>query len=288
MTEVEKRQIAEQLKKFSERVGGQNKAARMLDGVSTATVSKILTGKWETIGDEMWRGIAAKIGGTTDEWHIVTTEAFLRMQFIMQNAKDGSQVMGVTGFAGGGKSEAIKHFATTTKNVYHLMCSEYWNRPTFIQQLMKAMGLRYGGTQADQMEEIIEELKCADHPLIILDEADKLRDQVLYFFITLYNELEGSCGIILCATDYLRKRIERGLRISKKGYEEIYSRLGRKFIQLQVINDEDIRRVCIGNGVTDPDVIEAITKEADSDLRRVKRAIWATRRTQSCELKVKS
>ena len=85
MTEVEKRQIAEQLRQFSERVGSQNKTARMLDGVSTATVSKILTGKWETIGDEMWRGIAAKIGGTTDEWHIVTTEAFLRMQFIMQS-----------------------------------------------------------------------------------------------------------------------------------------------------------------------------------------------------------
>ena len=61
MTEVEKRQIAEQLRQFSERVGSQNKTARMLDGVSTATVSKILTGKWETIGDEMWRGIAATL-----------------------------------------------------------------------------------------------------------------------------------------------------------------------------------------------------------------------------------
>ena len=277
MTEAEKKQIAERLSEYCKRTGGQNKAARTLDGVSSATVSKVLSGKWETIGDEMWRSIAAKIGGDSGEWHIVTTGAFQRMQFIMQNAKDGSQTMGVTGFAGGGKSEAIKYFAASHKNVFHLMCSEYWNRPTFIQQLMRTMGLRYGGTQADQMEDIVEELKRADHPLIILDEADKLRDQVLYFFITLYNQLEGSCGIILCATDYLRKRIERGVRINKKGYEEIYSRLGRKFIQLQVINEEDIMSVCLGNGVTDKRVIESIIKEADSDLRRVKRAIWAYR-----------
>ena len=39
-----------------------NKAATALK-VSSATVSKILAGNWETIADEMWRGIAGQIGG---------------------------------------------------------------------------------------------------------------------------------------------------------------------------------------------------------------------------------
>ena len=44
---------------------------------------------------------------------------------------------------------------------------------------------------------------------MVLDEADKLSDQVLYFFISLYNKLEDRVGIILCATDYLEKRIKK-------------------------------------------------------------------------------
>ena len=134
------------------------------------------------------------------------------------------------------------------------------------------------GSVSEQMDTIVEALNSADAPLIILDEADKLRDQVLYFFISLYNSLEGHCGIVLVATDYLKNRIERGVRLKKKGYEEIFSRIGRKFVQLQVINGEDITAVCKANGVVDPAEIQKIIAESESDLRRVKRAVWAAKK----------
>ena len=84
-----------------------------------------------------------------------------------------------------------------------------------------------------------------------MDEADKLSDQVLYFFITLYNQLEDHCGIVLLATDYLEKKIRKGLRLNRKGYKEIYSRIGRRFIPLRAVNLTDITGVCIANGITD-------------------------------------
>ena len=80
---------------------------------------------------------------------------------------------------------------------------------------------------------------------------------------------------MLCATDFLEKRIKKGLRTKRKGYEEIYSRMGRKFVKLQVINGEDIASVCVANGVTDPKTIESIIDDCECDLRRVKRAVWA-------------
>ena len=274
MLKDEKSQIAARLKEYCVNMGSQNKAAKSL-GISTATVSKMLSGDWDTISDEMWRALAAQLGHDTSKWQIVQTQAWKRMTFLMESAQADALVLAITGFAGCGKTEAIKSYAGSHRNVYHLMCSEYWNRPTFMQKLSKAMGLTCGGTQAEQMDNIIEALNRADAPLIILDEADKLRDQVLYFFITLYNQLEGNCGIVMCATEYLKKRIEKGVRTSKKGYEEIYSRIGRKFVQLQVINAEDIAQVCMANGVTDTATIRRIIDDADSDLRRVKRAVWA-------------
>ena len=198
------------------------------------------------------------------------------MTFTLENAQRDSLVMAVIGEAGSGKTEAIKNYAAGGRNVYHLVCSEYWNRRTFMAKVLQSMGEIYSGTTvADMMDAIVDTLKRKESPLIVLDEADKLSDQVLYFFISLYNQLEGRCGIIMTATRYLRARIEKGLRLNRKGYAEIYSRIGRKFVELPLHNSEDVAAVCSANGVTDPKTINGIIDEADGDLRRVKRSVWA-------------
>ncbi|MCM1234700.1 MAG: ATP-binding protein [Ruminococcus flavefaciens] len=276
MTQQEKQQISEQLRAYCEQKGSQNKAATALK-VSSATVSKILAGNWETIADEMWRGIAGQINGKSAEgWQLVPTRAYNAMTFALENAQRDALVMAVIGEAGSGKTEAVKTYTAGGRNVYHLVCSEYWNRRTFMAKVLQTMGMAYSGnTVADMMDAIVDTLKRKETPLIILDEADKLSDQVLYFFISLYNQLEDRCGIILTATSYLRARIERGLRLNRKGYAEIYSRIGRKFVELPLHNSEDVAAVCVANGVSDSKTINKIIDEAGGDLRRVKRSVWS-------------
>ena len=277
MTNEQKQQISDHLRAYCEQKGSQNKAANSLNGVSSATVSKVLAGNWDTIADEMWRSIAGQIGGHKAEgWQLVETRAYKAMTFTLENAQRDSLVMAVIGEAGSGKTEAIKNYAAGGRNVYHLVCSEYWNRRTFMAKVLQSMGEIYSGTTvADMMDAIVDTLKRKEAPLIVLDEADKLSDQVLYFFISLYNQLEGRCGIIMTATRYLRARIEKGLRLNRKGYAEIYSRIGRKFVELPLHNSEDVAAVCAANGVTDAKTINSIVDEADGDLRRVKRSVWA-------------
>lgn len=276
MTTQEKQQISEQLRAYCEQKGSQNKAATALK-VSSATVSKILAGNWETIADEMWRGIGGQINGKSAEgWQLVPTRAYNAMTFALENAQRDSLVMAVIGEAGSGKTEAVKTYTAGGRNVYHLVCSEYWNRRTFMAKVLQTMGMTYSGnTVADMMDAIVDTLKRKETPLIILDEADKLSDQVLYFFISLYNQLEDRCGIILTATSYLKARIERGLRLNRKGYAEIYSRIGRKFVELPLHNSEDVAAVCVANGVSDSKTINKIIDEAGGDLRRVKRSVWS-------------
>ncbi|MBO4689633.1 MAG: ATP-binding protein [Paludibacteraceae bacterium] len=274
MQAKEKEQIRTALQAFCERKGSQNKAATALKGVSSATVSQVLNGNWDLITDEMWRNIASQIGYDRQTWNIVETRGYKRMTDLLGDAQANSLVLAVTGDAGCGKSEAVKRYEASHKNVYHLCCSEFWNRKHFMTELLRKMSVEHSGyTVAEMMEEIVTVLKKQDTPLIVLDEADKLSDQVLYFFISLYNALEDHCGIILCATQYLEKRIKRGIRQERKGYREIYSRFGKRFIPLQVVNADDIRMVCLANGIEDESDIESVINDSDNDLRRVKRRI---------------
>lgn len=277
MKTSEKQAIKTRLAEFCDNKGGQNKAANALRGVSKSTVSNVMTDKWELINDDMWRNIAAQVGYDPRAWQVVeTTRGYKRMTELLRDSQDNALVFAVTGDAGCGKSEAIKCYAAENRNVYNLSCSEYWNRKHFMSELLQCMGLdSTGSTVSEMMCDIIQALKKKESPLVVLDEADKLSDQVLYFFISLYNKLEDHVGIILCATDYLEKRIKKGVRTNRKGYKEIYSRVGRKFIPIQIANSEDIAAVCIANGVTDPEAINEVIDDCDNDLRRVKRKVHA-------------
>ena len=100
MKKDEKKQIAARLKEYCAQKGSQNKAANSMNGVSSATISKVLSGDWETISDEMWRTIAAQTGHETKGWQIAETRAYKRMTFLLDTAKNDSLVMAVTGDAG--------------------------------------------------------------------------------------------------------------------------------------------------------------------------------------------
>ena len=274
MTQTEKTAIAAKLRAYVESKESQNAAAKSLRGVSAATVSQILNGKWELIADEMWRTIANQIGYDSRQWSVIETEGYRRMTDVLTDAQQNSLVMAVVGDAGCGKSQAIKNYAANNRGVIALSCSEYWNRKEFLTELLQSLGVEAGGsTVADMVREAIRQLKRREGVLIVLDEADKLSDQVLHFFITIYNKLEDMVGIVLCATQYLKKRIERGVVNNRKGYKEIYSRIGRKFIPMPVVNGSDIKAVCRANGLEDTREIARIIDDADNDLRRVKRLV---------------
>lgn len=278
ITETQKQQIQERLQEYAERYGSQNKAANSLKGVSPATVSQIINGNWDLISDEMWRSVGGQIGWNETEWAMVETRDFKVLNGILSDAQINSNVFAVVGEAGTGKSVTMKQYAASNKRAYMLQCAEYWNRKMFMQELLTAMGRDYSGfTVAEMMQEVVRGLKAMDRPIIILDEADKLSDQVLYFFITLYNMLEDRCGIVLCATDHLAKRIKRGLKLNKKGYKEIYSRIARKFIELKGAGAGDITAICTANGIIDRATIKDIIEDSENDLRRVRRKIHAVK-----------
>jgi len=279
MEKIKKEKISESLRRYCDRYESQNKAAASLKGVSSATISQILNGNYELIRDEMFRNIASQINFRDDNWEVVETRDYKLINRILTDAKENSLVLAVTGHAGSGKTFAIRHFTDTNKKVYMLCCNEYWNRQWFLMELLREMGKEVTTESVGEMiVEVVRNLKMQDSPLLILDEADKLSDQVLYFFITLYNQLEDECGIVLCATSFLEKRIRNGLKFNKKGYAEIWSRIGRKCVELKGVGAVDITAVCEVNGITSRYDIEKIIQDSESDLRRVRRKVHSLKK----------
>lgn len=275
MTDAQKNEIRMLLNEFVGQFPSQARAVAHLKNVSEATVINIRNSKWESISDEMFRNVGKQIGwNTKGAWHIVETLDLNTLITFFADAKDYGNVFALCGSAGCGKTFAAEHFAARHQNTYHMVCAEYWNRKMFLSKLLEKMGKEHGGYNVTEMMDlIIDTLMKQDNPLIILDEADKLSDQVLYFFITLYNMLKGKCGIILMATDFLKKRIMRGVKMNQKGYAEIYSRIGRRFVKLVGTDRKEVQAICEANGITNPLDISEIYNDYDGDLRRVEKMV---------------
>ncbi|WP_264521171.1 ATP-binding protein [Flavobacterium sp. N1994] len=272
-------QIVEALERMITIKGSQNKLAAEMPGVSPATLSQMRNHNWDNIAEEMWRKVGAYTGAGSSDWNFATTRNSNDLLKFFTEGQQHSLVMAITGKSGSGKSEATKKYESENKNVFFLSCNEYWDKRWFLRELLSKMGKDHAGlTLPEMMYKTVQLLKSIENPLIIMDEVDKLADNVLLFFITLYNELENHCGIILMATHFLEKRIRRGVAAEKKGYREIYSRVGLRFIELEETSYLDIENVCKANGIDETATIRAIAKDSDGDLRRVRRLIFANKR----------
>lgn len=276
MNQKEKIAIVDLLRNYVEQKGSQNKAAAALK-VSGAVVSHLLNGNWEPYADDMFRKIGAQIGYNSKEWQFADTTNSTDILENLADAKQNSLVLTLIGHAGAGKSATTKKFAAENKNVFRIECGQYWDRVYFLSEILSQMGVKdFDPKVSTMMRDIVSGLKKLDKPQLIIDEVDKLDDKVLLFLITFYNELATHCSIIILATHFLKKRIDDGIRLRKKGYEEIKSRYG-SYIELEDTTAKDVKLICEANGLNDGKSINAISANSKGDLRKVYNAVIAAR-----------
>lgn len=282
MNDKQKAAIAAALQQYVGKYKSQNKAAQSL-GISAGTLSFALSGKWDKLSDDMWRALESHVGmTTTEEWQIVQTAAHQEMNYVMDDAQKWKNVTWVVGDAGCGKTTAAKLYESMHSEAFYILCSEDMKRGDFIRDIAKRIGIKTDGfSLRDNLDNIIMALVQMESPLLIFDEADKLSERVFHYFIDLYNRLEDKCGIVFFSTSYIKRRIKMGKRYDKKGYNEIDSRIGRKFFDLEATTAHDVYAVCAANGVNDKARISDIIRDAEScdfDLRRVKKAVHRAKR----------
>jgi hypothetical protein len=270
----------------------QSETARRL-GVSASLVNNIVNGRDKTdaklkISEDLWRKIAAFCG--VSGWNTADTRDYKRITVLCGKCQRDSSSRAISFAPGSGKSYALKSYAGSHNNVYYIECDEYWSKKDFLRELRLQMGLIEAGLSITEMvSSIIEYLNRTEMPLVIIDEADKLKDPVLNFFKTLYNKT--TCGFVLCGAPYFQKRIMKGVRLQKQSYQQIYSRLGGEFFAMKGLNSDDIRKVCVANGISDDNdismianssmAVDSLSNDNACDLRRVKAKIEEIKLEQS-------
>lgn len=283
LRDKEKDAIREALRAYVSKYPSQNKAAGSLKNTSVGTISNILNGKYENISDEMFRNISAQVGGGNGSgWRIVETRAFQEIHYALDDAQHWRNVTWIVGEAGCGKTTTARAYTEDHREVFYVLCSEDMKKGDFVREIARTVGIRTDGHNIREIWGLIlDDIIQMEAPLLIFDEADKLTEAVFLYFISLYNKLEDKSGIIFMSTDYIKKRIECGLRYRKPGYKEFFSRMGRKYFELEETSAHDVYGICVANGLSDKRSIEAVIRDAEScdfDLRRVRKAIHRAKR----------
>lgn len=283
LNEKQKQEITEALKAYVAKYPSQNKAATSLN-VSSATISQILNGKIELISDEMWRNLAAQVMSVRKGWSIIATRPLKAFMTVLHDAQHCQNMTWIVAPAGCGKTTAATLYTGNNKEVFMLKCSTDMRVTDFLEELATAVGIpqeeQFRGSSRKRCKQIVSRLIKMESPLLVFDEADKLSDTLLNYFITLYNELEDKVGIVCLSTNYIEKRMSKGLRRTEKGYQEIYSRFDSNFYKTSSldVNKEADRKelynICYANGVTSDEEIADILKEyagSQNNLRRLRK-----------------
>lgn len=286
LTNEQKNEIRDLLQEYVGRFPSQNRAANSLVSVSAGTMSTILNGRYETISDEMFLKIRAQIAPKkSDDWSLCETTLYKELTTLLADAQQYQNVAWAVSPAGSGKSTTASDYAAKHENAFLVSCSEDMKRGDFIRELARVIGVNVADMSLRAaLEKVTKYLLSLDNPLLIFDEGDKLPDVVFYYFITIYNRLEGHCGIIFISTNYIKRRIEVGLSYNKKGYDEIHSRICRKFIELTPASGYEVAAVARANGIDDDKTIKAVVKDAATcnfDMRRVRREVHKQKRLAS-------
>ncbi len=270
MTKEQKKQIAQEVANLSKLLS-QNKVAKRV-GVSSATISQILNNNWKLIKPEMWRKIKVKLKLDIN-WQTAPTRMYQDLTNILTAAQTRHLTVAFSHQAGTGKTHVFTQYQKANKNVIYVEGTRTMSKKTYIKKLLTNAGQDTNGTTEELMQQFIDHVAELENPLIIIDQFDKLKENTFDLFMDFYNELYGHCGFAISGVVALEKRILRGVQRNKIGYEEIWSRMNRKFIQLHPVSLEDVRAIFVSNGIQDEEAITESFNMCNGDLRRVRQDI---------------
>jgi len=292
MTNVQKNEVKQAILNEIERLGSANKVATKCE-VSSATISQIKNGNWGLIKSELWQRIATRLNFKFSGWQTAEIGNYKMISQILVDAKNEKLFIPISERAGSGKSETVDVFSDfhSGNGVFMIRCDE-WAKREFLTELCGQLGIEIptGVISIYKLgQKIIQffEDRAHQNPLLIIDEADKLKAPALRFLIPLFNRLEDKMGLVILGTENLEKEIKNGVRLQRKGYDEIDSRFGRNYIHLNGATKTDVAKIAIANGIEDKKLQKEIFDDCKpihkligkqsvkvvEDLRRVKRVI---------------
>lgn len=269
MTNEQKKQVKDALVRYTSNYDTQADAAASLTGISASTISLVKNNNWELLSERLWHNIARQVGFFCGEWQPADTSCSLLLRILFSDAQHYAMTYGIALANGLGKTFTAGQYTHEQEHTVYIAGLEQYNRKSFITALLQSAGVQPSGTVPELMQQFTAYIKNTEEPLVIIDDAHKLKDRVLHLLILLANSVSGMAGMVIMGNEQLRTRIIDGVRLKKTGYDDIFKSIGRRFITLGSLGPKDVALVCQANGLYDEDVITYIKESAGNNLHTV-------------------
>lgn len=273
MTNLAKEAIIDAMRAFLEEGNSQNNIANA-SGVNSAYVSHILTGKhWEEpslVPERAWRQLETflKVRDVPLE-----SENFKKVVGMLHVAKTQRTAAIIDAPTGSGKSYAAEYFRMKhPKATYLIRCAQDMTTRELLRQVHEAViDKRHSGKTLAEMRsdcQLILGQRYADSPLLIIDEAENLRDSAYGIIKALYDSLEGKIGIVLIgANDYCQYLNRKALAVRKNRtrvdcFPQIWRRFKTNAIVLNGMTDQDAVNIMKLAGIQDREIVMQVVSTA--------------------------
>ena len=207
MTNEQKGQVRDALVRYVNGFPTQALAAESLQGISSSTISLVKNHNWELLSDRLWHHVAKQVGFYCGDWHAADTSAYLLLRILFSDAQHYAMTYGISIGEGLGKTFAATRYARENESAHYISCNEAYNRKSFITALIHKAGMEAKGNVLQQLEQYAAYLREQTEPVLIIDDAHKLKDRVLHLVVLLANSVAAKAGIVIMGGEQLRMRI---------------------------------------------------------------------------------
>ncbi|STO55166.1 phage transposase [Canicola haemoglobinophilus] len=230
----------QQLKEFMQAQGlGQKQVANAF-GVSVATVSQYLSGKYQGNCEELDRKVdemlerqKAKVVEAKYNAEFVPTLAAKRGMEVMQFAHVEGEINVIFGAAGLGKTQMLKEYARRNSSAVLIEVDPSCTPKVLLRKIAEAVGATARGINNELLDSIVSKLKGSER-LLMVDEAELLSTRSLEF-IRRIHDLSG-IGVVLAGMP----RLLVNLKGKNNELAQLYSRVGFACDLGNALPDDDL------------------------------------------------
>lgn len=249
--------------------GSANALANKI-GINIGALSTIMRGKYGANEQKMLSKIATALNYKERDWNTVRTVTnYNIISKVFNDAQIESMWMAISNKAGSGKTETLEDLYNmdATGAVIFVQAEEWTGRQFLMKLVEKTCGIKKPGYHS--LSDLIHLFtnyilqKGNENPVLIIDEADKLKPSAVRALIPIYNHTEHRLGVILSGTENFQKEMKAGVRANKKGFDELDSRLGRTYISLPGMSEKDVKAICMANGIKSAEIADDIWCNVD-------------------------
>lgn len=249
-------------------------------GINQRYLYAVKNSKYDEITPNVWQQISAASEADLDNaWVLAKTENFSTAVGVFHKAQTERLCLALTGETGFGKTQSAKQYRSRNTNVVYVHCNTEMTKLDFLTTIMRDLEIapQHRGTNAHQnVKTIMAKMRDMKNPLLIIDDAGKLRDSAFRMFQLLFDESAGRVGFVLLGVPEFKTKVFANAKKGTFCYKEIARRIG--WLSMVGIYQNDVAAICGKNGITDETAISYFVDNiGDFDtLRRMIRAAKTT------------